>query len=466
MVVVELVLFLVWVNFLPFVANLGMGGRYNYPVDCNLAWGDGRRLLGNHKTWRGLAASVLGGTAVAPLVGLSWGAAASAAALAMVGDLATSFIKRRLSRPSGHPLFGLDQTLEGALPLLVLVPAVGLDPWQGLVVLVVFIPLSHAGSRYWHFVLYRPPLEHYPRIIRATTRLREWRACHAPLARWQTWFNFENYVYYRVVMARLFKALGWYERGVQNVLAVQVQHYTLWFSDLPQEFEGYRILLLVDLHLDGLEPLTDTLIERVREQEVDLCLIGGDIRMEMYGPMAPSLRRLKQLLEHVRSREGIYGVLGNHDCIEMLPDFEEAGITMLVNESLELRRRDASLWLVGIDDPHYYKCHDLELAFRDTPPQAFKIFLAHSPEVYREAADHGAQLYLCGHTHGGQICLPKIGPLFTHSSAPRYTARGHWTYGAMTGYTSSGVGASGIPLRFNCPGEVPLITLRKQTEPV
>ena len=466
MLVAELVLFLVWVNFLPFVAHLILDGRYDKPVDGGRTWRDGRRLLGSHKTWRGLGASLLGGTAVAPLLGLSWGHAAAATGLAMAGDLMTSFVKRRLSRPSGEPVPGLDQLLEGGLPLLLLVPLLGLSAWQALAVLALFVPLNHLGARFFHYVLYRPPLEDYPRIIRATTRLREWRACHAPLARWQTWFNFENYVYYRVVMARVFKAMGWYERGVQNVLAVQVEEHTLWFSDLPARFDGYRILLLTDLHLDGLEPLTDVLIERVRDKEVDLCLIGGDIRMEMYGPMAPSLRRLKQLLKHVRSRQGPYGVLGNHDCIEMLPDFEEAGITMLVNDSQELWQGDASVWLIGIDDPHYYKCHDLELAFRDAPSEAFKIFLAHSPEVYREAADRGAHLYLCGHTHGGQICLPKIGPVFTHSSAPRFTARGHWSYGGMTGYTSAGVGASGVPLRFNCPGEVSLLTLRRETEPV
>ncbi len=461
MVVLELVLFLVWVNFLPFGAYLAMGGRWDYPVDARRVWRDGRRVLGAHKTWRGCVVSVLGGAAIAPLLGLSVEQATLAATLAMTGDLATSFLKRRLSRPSGEPRLGLDQLLEGGLPMAVLSPALGLAAWEVAAVLALFVPINHLGSRFFHYVLYRPPLENYPRIIRATTRLREWRACHAPLARWQTWFNFENYVYYRVIMARVFKAIGWYERGVQNVLAVQVAEHTLHFRELPAPFDGYRILLLTDLHLDGLEALTDVLIDRVRNRQVDLCLIGGDIRMEMYGPMAPSLRRLRQLLKHIRTCHGPYGVLGNHDCIEMLPDFEEAGITMLVNDSMELRRQDASIWLVGIDDPHYYKCHDLGLAFRDTPAQGFKIFLAHSPEVYQEAAARGAHLYLCGHTHGGQICLPRVGPLFTHSSAPRFTARGRWRYGTMTGYTSPGVGASGIPLRFNCPGELSLLTLRR-----
>jgi len=465
MQMVELVLFLIWVNLLPFLAHLAMGERYHQPLDGGRTWRDGRAIFGSHKTLHGILVSVLGGAAVAPLLGISLWQGAGAAALAMTGDLVTSFAKRRMGYISGKPVMGLDQMLEGILPLLVLVPAMGLKRWEVLSAVVLFMPVSHAGSRFVHYVRYRPSKDNGPRIIRTTTRLREWRACHLPMARWQTWFNFENYVYYRVVLSQFFRAIGWYERGVRNVLAVQVRERSLKFSNLPEPFDGYRILLLTDLHLDGLDALTDALIARVRDLDVDLCLIGGDIRMEVYGPMAPSIRLLNRLVGHVTAKSGVYGVLGNHDCIEMLPEFEESGVTMLVNESQELRRGGSSLWLVGVDDPHFYRCHDLELAFRDTPPDGFKVFLAHSPEAYKEASAHGAHLYLCGHTHGGQICLPVIGPVFTHSSAPRFTVAGQWDYQGMLGYTSKGAGASGVPLRFNCPGEISLITLRQDPKP-
>jgi hypothetical protein len=461
-IVLELLLFLVWVNFSPALARLLLGERFEWPVDGGLRGWDGRPLLGPHKTLVGVAAGVMAGAIGGPVLGVSPAIGAAAGLLSMLGDLLTSFAKRRFAHTSGRPLFGLDQVLEGALPLLFLAPLLALVPWRALVVLALFIPVSHAGSVFWHYVLYRPPVSRYPRIIRATTRLREWRACHVPLARWQTWLNFESYVYYRVVMAQVFRTLGWYQRGVANVLAVQVEPVDLHLEGLPAAFDGYRILLLTDLHLDGLEPLTDTLIAQVRDLEVDLCLIGGDVRMEMYGPMAPSLRRLRRLLAHVRARDGVYGVLGNHDCIEMLPEFEASGVRMLVNEATTVGRDAASLWLVGVDDPHYYRCHDLPRAFRGIPEGAFSVLLAHSPEIYREAAGHGARLYLCGHTHGGQVCLPGIGPIFTHSSAPRFTAAGRWSYEGMVGYTSRGAGASGIPLRFNCPGEIPLLTLRRE----
>ena len=461
MLTLALLIFLVWVNFLPFLMHLLLGDRLGAPVDGGMRWRDGRDLLGPHKTWRGVAAGVLAGTVAAPLLGVGWAIGALAGLSAMVGDLLTSFLKRRLDRPSGTPMAGLDQALEGLLPALVLAAVMGLGMQEVVIALLVFVPLMHLGSRFWYHILLRPPTNKYPRVIRSTTRLREWRACHVPLARWQTWFNFENYVYYRVLMTPVFKVLGWYERGVQNVLSVGVRAHTFHFSELPAAFDGYRILLMTDLHLDGLPGLTDALAAQVARHPVDLCLVGGDIRMEMYGPMAPALGELRRLLHHVRATDGVYGVLGNHDCIEMLPEFEQAGVRMLVNEAHSIQRAEARLWLVGVDDPHYYKCHDLDRAFHGVPREAFTLFLAHSPEVFREAAAKGAQLYLCGHTHGGQICLPGLGPVFTHSRAPRFTAAGPWLHQSMHGYTSRGAGASGIPLRFNCPGEISLIELRR-----
>jgi predicted MPP superfamily phosphohydrolase len=162
-------------------------------------------------------------------------------------------------------------------------------------------------------------------------------------------------------------------------------------------------------------------------------------------------------------REGVFGVLGNHDCIEMIPDLEDAGVCMLVNDAYAIKRNRETIWLVGVDDPHYYKAHDFKASFKGIPKGAFSIFAAHSPEVYREAAQQLVRLYLCGHTHGGQIRLPFYnGPIITHSRAPRKIASGLWKYNGMYGYTTAGVGTSGVPLRFNCPGEVVLFTLKRE----
>jgi predicted MPP superfamily phosphohydrolase len=139
---------------------------------------------------------------------------------------------------------------------------------------------------------------------------------------------------------------------------------------------------------------------------------------------------------------------------------EAMGIRVLVNEGVTLARGDARLQVIGTDDVHYYftdqAVHALEKA-RD----AFTVALVHSPEAYDVAAQLGVDLYLTGHTHAGQVCLPGGWPLITHVSRGRRLFRGIWHQGDMLGVTNAGSGTSGIPVRFNTRGEVLVLTLRR-----
>ncbi len=456
----KILFFLFWGNLLPPLASLALGDRLAKPVDHGLSWFDGRPLFGPHKTIRGILASLVGGTLAFPLLGVPWQTAACAAALLMAGDLLSSFIKRRLGLASGESVFGLDQIFEALLPALYLAGRMQTPLWSALLALVIFVPVAHAGAKFWKYVLFKPPMENYPRFVRSTVRLREWRSCHQPLARWHVLFNLSSLIYNRVMVGTVFRLLGRYDQGIANALKLELSEHEIACPGLPKAFEGFTILLLTDLHLDGLPGLVDLVLTKIGQRSFDLCLIGGDIRMETYGPIAPCLRELRRLLPHIQTRHGIFGVLGNHDCIEMVPDFEEAGMLMLVNDATIIEENGESFWLAGIDDPNYYKTHDTAKAFSMVPPDAFSILLAHSPEAYQEAARHRAALYLCGHTHGGQICLGSGTPIYTNSRAPRFTAKGRWQYQGMQGFTSRGVGASGAPLRFNCPGEIAVLTLR------
>ncbi|HIJ78156.1 MAG: metallophosphoesterase family protein [Desulfobulbaceae bacterium] len=451
--------FLFWGNFLPPIAAMLLEDRFNRPLDNGRTFFDNKPLFGPHKTMRGIIACLVGGTAAFPLLGLPWQTAATAAAWLMAGDLLSSFIKRRLSLESGDSVCGLDQFFEGLFPGLYLAHHLNLPFWQLAGALIIFVPVAHGGALFWKMMLFRPPVENYPRIVRSRVRLREWRSCHQPIMRWHTYLNLSSFLYNRVVVSTFFKLVGLHDQGLTNARQIEVVEQVLFFTKLPKAFDGFKILLLTDLHLDGVADIVDTILEKIKGRHFDLCLVGGDIRMETYGPIAPCLRELKRLFTDVKSKEGAYGVLGNHDCIEMAPDFEEAGLLMLINDAEQIERANESIWLAGIDDPHYYQTHDVAKAYAKIPTGAFSICLAHSPEAYQEAARQEADLYLCGHTHGGQICLPDRTPIYTNSRAPRYTAKGKWEFLKMQGYTSCGVGASGAPLRFNCPGEICLITL-------
>lgn len=464
-IICEIIAFLLWINFLPPLASEILAKRFNQPLDFNIPWIDGSPLLGAHKTIRGIIVALIGSLLFIPILPLPWYSVLVGSSLVLAGDLLTSFSKRRMQREPGQNLPFLDQFLEGFLPLLYFYQAIPLTLLQASIVLAISMPATYFGAWIWNYLIFRTLPENSPRIIRTTTRLREWRACHQPLARWQTLFNFENFIYYRLLIGTFFHLTGLYERGLQNALDVKIKEHEIFLPDLPDIFSDFRILFMTDLHLDGMLELTDVIIDRLKNEKFDLCLIGGDIRMEQYGSIVSSVRQLRRLVEHIDSRHGVLGVLGNHDCIEMVPDLEEAGITMLINDSWPIAKDDQEIWLVGIDDPHFYKVHDLQMAFRNVPEKAFKIFLSHSPEAYEEASRFKPQLFLCGHTHGGQITLAGWGPIFTHSRAPRFTAGGIWKHKGMLGFTSPGVGASGVPIRFNCPGELSVLYLRKGAPP-
>ena len=455
--------FLFLVNSLPPLFSVILGDRYSFAVDGGKLWFDGRPIFGSHKTIRGIAAGVAGGTLFFPLLGVSWWVAAAAALLAMCGDLVSSFIKRRSTKASGEEVVFLDQIFESLFPLLFLNQYRVLNLPQNLAILLLFTIFAFWSSRLWLHLTMRPLPNKYPRVIRSNIRIREWRACHEPLARWQKWFNLTSFLSEQIFLTWFFKLTGLYARGTKNALDIKIVEKTFFFKDLPDTFDGFRLLFLVDLHLDGLEELPDKTAALLSTIDVDLCCIGGDFRMKTYGPSAGCIKKLHSLMQCVRAQSGVLGVLGNHDCIEMLPECEDAGIIMLVNDSWPIDKDGARIWVMGVDDPHYYRLHDAQQAAQDIPATDFSIFLAHSPEALADAAAVNANLYLCGHTHGGQICWKDGTPILTNSRAPRSTAVGEWLYQDMLGYTSRGLAPSSIPVRFNCPGEITVITLKKKS---
>jgi predicted MPP superfamily phosphohydrolase len=137
------------------------------------------------------------------------------------------------------------------------------------------------------------------------------------------------------------------------------------------------------------------------------------------------------------------------------------GICMLFNECRPIVRDGQRIFLAGVDDPHFYRADDIEKAASQIPSDAFSILLAHTPEVYNRAMSARFDLLLCGHTHGGQLCLPGGIPIKLESALPRFMGAGSWRHGRMVGYTSVGAGTSLLPVRLNCPPEVTLHTLRE-----
>lgn len=273
-------------------------------------------------------------------------------------------------------------------------------------------------------------------------------------------FHIENWYSVHSVIRNALKLAGLYGRGCRNAESILVRHNEVGFKGLPPSFDGFTILHISDMHVDMNEGAMRRLVELVGDLHYDLCVLTGDYRGKTFGPFEATLDGIARVRAHLMGT--VYGVLGNHDTIQMVPGLEAMGIRMLLNECEAILRGDQPIYLAGIDDAHYFRVDNIEKAGSGIPEGAFSILLSHTPEIYRQAAHAGFNLLLSGHTHGGQICLPGSIPITLDSVLPRRMGAGPWRYRDMLGYTSVGAGSCIVPVRLNCPPEITLHHLRRR----
>lgn len=261
-------------------------------------------------------------------------------------------------------------------------------------------------------------------------------------------------------LAIMLRMMGLYPRGIRNALDIGVERLDLWFSGLPEAFDGYKILHISDTHFDVLEGTFESLCRTVSSEIVDLCVITGDYCDYSSTPLEFTVETVRSVCEKINSNDGFVSVLGNHDSIHLVDSLEKLGIHVLANETITLQREGSSIHLTGVDDIHTFCTPDSIKVLRKTG-LGFKILLVHSAEIADLAANAGYALYLTGHSHGGQVCLPGGYPLFTGLRKFRSHFRGIWRQGKMIGYTSPGIGVSNIPVRYNAPAKVAVLTLHR-----
>jgi predicted MPP superfamily phosphohydrolase len=275
-------------------------------------------------------------------------------------------------------------------------------------------------------------------------------------------FHPENWYSSHVLIKTCLRLVGLYARGYRNTLDIQVRKNEINLPNLPEAFDKYVILHMSDFHIDMNPKAGEALISKLKELKYDLCVLTGDYRGLTTGSIEPAVKDVGKICAFIN--RPIYAVLGNHDSICMVPGFEAKGIRMLLNEQVIIERDGSQLYLAGIDDAHYFRVDNIEKAAQSIPHNAMSILLSHTPEIYRQAAHAAFDLILCGHTHGGQICLPGGYPLTLDAKCPRYMGAHDWSYHGMVGYTSVGVGTSLVTARFNCQPEVTLHTLRAKSK--
>jgi len=271
-------------------------------------------------------------------------------------------------------------------------------------------------------------------------------------------FHIENWYSIHSVIRNTLKLTGLYWRGRRNAENIQVRHHHVKLPELPASFDGFTILHLSDMHVDISHGAMRRLIEHLPSVRYDICVLTGDFRGNTFGSFDPTLEGLARVRAHFKGP--VYGILGNHDTVCMVPGMEEMGIRMLLNESETIVRGNQRIHLAGIDDAHYYRVDNMEKVASQFPHNEFSILLSHTPEIYRQAAHADFNLLLSGHTHGGQICLPGSIPIVLDSVLPRHMGSGPWKYHDMVGYTSAGAGTVIVPVRLNCLPEMTLHHLR------
>jgi uncharacterized protein len=264
------------------------------------------------------------------------------------------------------------------------------------------------------------------------------------------WDLFESLVKLFGVGVRM---VGLWDRGVRNALDVELREHSLYFDNLPAAFDGYRILHITDPHFDSLPQFGQHLAEKIADINVDCCFFTGDYRKEIHGSYRQILPDMKQIVDALDCKDGVYATLGNHDTVHMVNPFEAMGVKVLANETITLNRGNDRIIVTGVDDVHYFYTDMTMEAFQSTE-DGFKIALVHSPELFDMVEANNYSLYLAGHTHGGQICLPGGRPLIMHLSHGKEYAVGLWKYNKLQGYTSNGAGTSCLPIRFHSRGDI------------
>src|SRR3974390_3109413 len=196
-------------------------------------------------------------------------------------------------------------------------------------------------------------------------------------------FNLENASLAPSVIEGALKLFGLYWGARRNAERVTVSQHELKFSALPKSFDGYTILHISDMHVEMSQAAMEHLIKIVHGMSYDLCVLTGDYRAKTFGPFDAALRGVEKVRAYLRPP--IFGVLGNHDTVQMVPRLEAMGIRMLLNECEVLARDGRRIHLAGVDDAHFYKVDNIEKAASQIPSDEFSILLSHTPEIYRDA---------------------------------------------------------------------------------
>ncbi|NYT65417.1 metallophosphoesterase [Alcaligenaceae bacterium] len=252
--------------------------------------------------------------------------------------------------------------------------------------------------------------------------------------------------------------------GVWEAVRVpRVKTVEITLPNLPQEFDGFRVVQLTDLHASRLlqQPWMAAVVAKANALNPDLTVITGDLVDGTPQARAADVEPLRALT----ARYGVYAVPGNHEYyvnyVGWMEAFKQLELPMLLNEHVVITHKGSNLILAGITDRVAYAYHDLPPSTADAVNGAIPsdpvILLSHRPVSALDNAAEGVDLQLSGHTHGGQI----YGGHLLVQWANEGFVSGLYQVGTMQMYVSNGTGLwNGFPIRLGRPSEITQIVLR------
>ena len=251
--------------------------------------------------------------------------------------------------------------------------------------------------------------------------------------------------------------------------ALMVNEIKITNDKIPQSFEGFRIAQVSDLHNAELGKDNNKLIEKLNECEPDIIVLTGDLIDSNHTNLEVAISFAQQAVKIAPC----YFVTGNHEAWvgsqyeELKTSLENAGVTVLQDEAIELNYGDECIQLIGLNDPDFSERDSfLSESILETKlsqvniSNGFTILLSHRPEYFNVYQNKNIDLVLSGHAHGGQFRLPFLGGVIAPNQGffPKYDA-GIYTENGTTMIVSRGIGNSIIPVRINNRPEIVIIEL-------
>jgi uncharacterized protein len=246
------------------------------------------------------------------------------------------------------------------------------------------------------------------------------------------------------------------------------EHIEIKLKRLPEAFDGFRIAQLSDIHFGPYmtRPELDRSVELAKQFKPDLVALTGDFVSHPWHQRngREGAKNAEPCADAFASWKSvpILAVLGNHDHwnnADLISEaLEDRGIEVLRNGARLLEKDGQRFWIAGVDDVLEGQA-DLSRTTAGIPAGEMTLLLAHEPDYADLASKAGVDLQLSGHSHGGQVRVPGIGPIVLPELARKYHT-GLNQVGNLQVYTTRGIGVINPPVRLNCPPEVTLITLR------